>query len=171
MKPSKPVSKTLIKILISQIGVILFFISFIPIYTYFGTYFIKKVCLYDKCYLLPKHWIILDQVKNHKRTYLGINATSSADEQIENFLFLRTNSSKAFVKKVDYNIIENKDYFQKLKYVYKKKNDCIYWSRIYTIDEEKSVTIFFEKEKLEVSIHGKEAKETSVIIDTFCNPI
>lgn len=163
MNPSKHV----FRYLISFVVMILALFSFLPIYTYFGTYFIKKVCIDDKCYILPKHWIIEVQIKNHHGTYLGIEGLNFKNESIKNMVRLRSNSSGASVMKFNFDI--NEEFLKKSGYFRVVSNRCVYWR--YENQDKETEILIFEENKLKVSVWDIDTKSIKAFQNSFCNPI
>lgn len=168
MKYLKPVSKSLINFSIFQLSLIFFIVLFIPIYTYFGTNFINKVCLFEQCYLLPKHWIIETQIDHHQQTFLGIKSFSRTNNNIENLVRLRSNFSGASINKVDYNF-KNKKFLKKIGYSEVVSGNCKYWKHK-NIDHDMNKFIF-EQNRLQLNVWEADFSTIEFFKNSFCNPI
>lgn len=155
-----------VKLLISLLSLIFIFFTFLPIYTYIGTYFIKEVCINEKCYLLPSHWIILTKVEDHIVSYFGLDITGHIHESLDNIVLLRSDSAGATIRISDYDFEEDINTLKQIGYVLKKDNECIY----YMVDTNEFSSILLVKENLSVSIYGDVNNAKTLMLNMLCNP-
>lgn len=164
MSRSKPAFKNLIFLIL----IILILPMFIVIYMYFGTYLIDKVCISDKCYKIPKHWIIEVQVVNYKFSYLGMKGFSMGESNIiDNTLRLRSFEAGASVDTYDFEIKE--EFLKSLGYKKNISENCKYWKRE-TKDKE-TLEFLFEQNKIQLYIWQADNTTIDFFQKSFCNPI
>jgi len=166
MSRLKPVFKNFIIIVL----VIIALPALILIYTYFGTYLIDKVCIADKCYKIPKHWIIEVQVENYKFSYLGIKGFSMGNSgitSIKNTLRLRSFLAGASIDTFDFKIKEN--FLKTAGYEEIISENCKYWKK--ETEDKETQEIIFEENKIQLYLWKSDNATIDFFQKSFCNPI